>query len=102
MEGRKIAGHVILAVGTGLLLFSFYLAYLLFVAVANINFEVPAQITLPLGPDQVLVEIPGLGGLQHVLKAIVQAIFLGIMILAGSKVAEKGVGLLRPAPAAKP
>jgi len=81
----------------GIIFFSFYEAFVLFTAVATMDFGASGVVSLPsdAGDAVIDIEIPGLGGLPLIVRATVQALFLAVMIFAGSKIAERGADLLK-------
>jgi hypothetical protein len=95
MEGRKIAGIVLAAVGVGLLFMVFYQAYTAYSTLTEASFQAPAQLTIPSPIGEVPVELPGLGSIPKILKVIADSIYFGVMIAAASKIAGKGIDLLK-------
>lgn len=97
MEERKVGATVLLVIGVAILLYVFYQGYLLFTSVSTMNFEASAQLTIPTPAGDVPLSIPGVGSLPIVMKAMVEVLYLGVLIVVGSKIAGKGVDLLKKA-----
>ena len=86
MDLAKLAGLGLLAVGIGLILFTFSCAYGEFRRVGPLLFSgsIPEVLTQALGP---------------LIEACIKAMFLGIMGWAGVVLTSRGVQLLRAPPA---
>jgi hypothetical protein len=97
VEERKVGATVLLVIGVAILLYVFYQGYLLFTSVSTMSFEASAQLTIPTPAGDVPLNIPGVGSLPIVMRAIVEVLYLGVLIVVGSKIAGKGVDLLKKA-----
>ena len=84
MDPAKAAGVALLAVGIGLLLFTFYCAYLEYLSA-------PA-ITIPAGSDPwvIFTEV-----LRYLIEPCIKVMFLGVMGWAGVVLTSRGVQLLK-------
>jgi hypothetical protein len=95
MERRKIVGWILTAIGVGLLFLIFYQAYTAYSMLTEASFQTPAQLSIPSPVGEVPIEVPGLGSIPKILKVIADAIYFGVMIAAASKIAGKGIDLLK-------
>ncbi|MFQ5761641.1 MAG: hypothetical protein ACE5PO_01280 [Candidatus Bathyarchaeia archaeon] len=93
MNAMRGVGVGLLILGIVLLVFSFYNAYVLFTGPKEFEEAAAAVIQGPTGP--ISLEIPGLGSFGKLLEAMVNMAYLGIMIAAASKIAGKGIDLLK-------
>ena len=91
----RLAGGVLLALGVGLLLLVFYQAFLAYSSLTAADFEKPAPLTIPTPVGELQAELPGLGAVPKILKVFADSIYFGVMIAAASKIAGKGIDLLR-------
>jgi hypothetical protein len=95
MEGKKVGATILIVIGIAMLLYVFYQGYLLFTSVSTMDFEAPAQLTIPTPAGEIPLNIPGVGSLPILMKAIVEVMYLGVLIVVGSKIAGKGIDLLK-------
>jgi len=90
MEAPKAAGAALLAVGIGVMLFTFYCAYGAFLQATYLKFELAGD------PWQAFTEVLG-----PLIKSCIMVMFLGIMGWAGVVLTSRGVQLFRlPVPRA--
>lgn len=78
-----------------MLCFVFYEAYTAYSTLTEASFEKPASLTLTTPIGEVPLKLPGLGSTPKILKVVADSIYLGVMIAAASKIAGKGVDLLK-------
>ncbi len=87
MDSARAAGVALLAVGIGLLLFTFYCAYQEYLAAPTIS--------IPAGSDPwvIFTEV-----LRYLIEPCIKVMFLGVMGWAGVVLTSRGVQLLRALP----
>ncbi|RLI09169.1 hypothetical protein DRO32_01150 [Candidatus Bathyarchaeota archaeon] len=90
MEASKAAGAALLAVGIGVMLFTFYCAYGAYMKAV----EMELLVTTTANPWQAFTEILG-----PLIKSCIMVMFLGVMGWAGVVLTSRGVQLFRMAPA---
>jgi len=95
MERKSVGGVVLLIIGIAMLIYVFYQGYLLFELVSAMEFETPVQVSIPTPTGDIAVDIPGMGSMPVIIKAVVTAIYLGILISVGSKIAGIGINLMK-------
>lgn len=95
MEGKNIGGLILLVIGVVILLYVFYQGFILFTSVSTLDFEASAQLSIPTPAGEIPLDIPGMGSVPVIMKAVVQAIYLGVLIAVGSKIAGIGSNLLK-------
>lgn len=95
MEGKKLGGLVLLIVGIAMLIYVFYQGNLLFSRVPMIDFQASGQLSIPSPVGDVPLDIPGIGSFPFIMRAIVEVMYLGLLIGVGSKIAGIGINLLK-------
>jgi hypothetical protein len=95
MERGKVIGWILIATGVGLLFLVFYQAYMAYSILTEASFQTSVQLSIPSPVGEVPVEVPGLGSIPKILKVIADSIYFGVMIAAASKIAGKGIDLLK-------
>lgn len=92
--GKKTGGLALLVTGIAMLAYVFYQGNLLFTSVSTLDFQAAAQLSIPAPTGEIPLNILGMGSAPIVMKAIVQIMYLGLLVAVGSKVAGIGINLL--------
>ena len=95
MERKSIGGLILLVIGIVMLFYVFYQGYLVYTAVSSIDFEATAQLSIPTPVGDIPIDLPGIGSVPIIMKAAVEAIYLGLLIAVGSKIAGIGINLTK-------
>ncbi|HID90608.1 TPA: hypothetical protein EYP44_01455 [Candidatus Bathyarchaeota archaeon] len=93
LKSNRLWGFVILLIGLGLLLFTFYLAYDLLKEIPGaLERAEPQVLQMPGGGG---LKVPGISAMNKLIEVIMAELVLFIMGYVASAIAGKGVGLLK-------